>query len=365
MILAKKSERYLFLLVVTQVIAFFILYFKIRGNYGATLSPIQPDSTRYICKGLLGSGLSDEQVDSQLRKLDEFFGTGELDCIGGPDFYNSRLLLPMLISLVANFNIWWLIFLPTLLFHTISIILWYQMTKSWVLQRNLLGTLIALLPWLSPSILGHSLLVLTEGPLVTFSLIIIYLSISKLRSLPFLSFLVASVGGGLITRQSWVIFAILFCYAIVKRYNLTSYILQFSLFLISLTSFGLFNKFILHDPGYSSALSILDIKILEGIKLGLTHDILNSLRHFDLMGLIVVFILLVYPVFKRNYQEFLLLAGLNFYSLILIGLVYTEEGVYGQNWRYFLPATFISVLFLCNDKIKDNEVPSVLKKKAP
>lgn len=341
-----KSQIYFLSLFLSQLSAACILYFKIKGNYGPTFSPIQPDSVAYICKGFSWSSLPSDQQAELLSQIRKSFNADYLSCNVEPDFYKPRLLLSFLISIVVISKIWWFVFLPTLFFHFISLMLWYQLTKSWASSQGVLKFVFALSPWLSPFVAGHSLLVLTEGPLLTFALLMFYLAATRLNKKAFIVLIVACDIGGMLTRQSWLIFAFLTWYVLISKHHpvkrSTSGVYLFS----AAFAFGGINKLISSGTDYIAISDGINMKFIEGICLGIAHDFSNAFRNFDLMGIFVCLIVLFFPLFSRDFTRSLLILGLNAYSFALVGLVYVKESVFGQNWRYFLPATFLGVLLI-------------------
>ena len=355
--LDRISLKHVYLISLSSVYVFYILglYGLIRGNYGATFSPLQPDSTQYVCRGIQMANVDTQVANSLLAKLTNNFRNPSevpLSC-GAPSLlYESRVLLPFLISISTVFESLWALFIPTFAFAAASIIMWWKLTKSYV--RSLSALLLAIAPWLSPHFGGHVFLVLTEGPLIFLMLSILILTNSRISNHVYFLLLLLTSCLGIVNRQSWPIFAIVLAFSVTTRFQVYKNV---RILLVFITAF--LYSFILNELLTNSiSQSINPSKTpdaISGVFNGLAGDFVHVIQFVDLPGVLVLFIMgiLLFKVHDFKVQiTFLLLLLVSLYSQ---GAIYLYDNSFSQNWRYYLPNAFFAVfIYLRNTAAKNS-----------
>jgi hypothetical protein len=341
------SFKYIYLssLLAVYFLYVFALYGFIRGNYGPTFSPVTPDSPQYICRGLQFANLDADSVSRFMSQITVHFrGPSDADLSCGPVslLYQSRFLLPFLISLFTVFGNFWVLFLPTLLLALGSIFLWWKLTNSDVARLGFLGIIVGIAPWLSPHFGGHVFLVMTEGPLI-FLLLCILVS-TKIRThntLYFFTLFIFSVLGTL-NRQSWPIFATFLGFSIVTRFKITKKLRVFFVFFATMI-WCFFQSALLTDS-ISESISFSKLPdIAYGIGMGLLGDIVHLFQLVDLPGMIVVLSMAIIFFKVRNLEYLFASALLLAVSLYAQGGIYLYDKTFSQNWRYYVPNAFFAV----------------------
>jgi hypothetical protein len=308
---------------------------------GRTLSPIQPDSFLYICKGLGNSGLTTNEIQSLLKSLNNFYDIAPgatLECGTAPSFYSSRITLSYVIGLFAKTQIWWMTLIPSIIISLLVVVTWWALTKEWVSTNGFRGLAVGLLPWLSPHIGLYVSLVLTEGPLTLSSLLLI-LVIRKTKSKSYYLLAIPPIIiAGLLVRQSWPIFAFILGAGIASNFNgartrLTSFSLGFmSVAIVSLLTPQLTGTKI-------DFLNITDG--LVGLLKGLRHDFWHLIQFVDLPALTLIALFLFGREQQLSKLQRIVGIGLVIFSCFTCYSVYLDDGSYGQNWRYFSPSILV------------------------
>jgi hypothetical protein len=324
------------------------LYWIIRGKYGATFSPLQPDSSLYVCRGLKISGLDEKSRSLVLDQVTRIFrgqSSGTISCGELPSHYQSRILLPFLMSIFAHTGIGFLLAFPTLAISLGTILVWWRLTYPLLKNFISIGLCLALAPWMSPHFGGHAFLMLTEGPLLLITLSIVWLGESKFSHNYYWPILTILAALGIINRQSWPILGVVAGYSILRKWKLSSRKLTVLIFSVSTLCAGIFAGILTHERNRSISYSQYD-DALSGIIKGIAGDFSHTVKFVDIPGVIVLISMLAIFLIKGAFQEklaSLLLLGVTLYS---VGGVYLDDGSYSQNWRYFLINGFLSIYFL-------------------
>lgn len=340
-----RKNFYLLALITVQSVVISTLYLVIRGKFGRTLSPIQPDSLLYICKGLKSSNLSPAVVDSFLSMINKYFdiSTGSnLECGTAPGSYSGRVVLPTLIGIFAKTGVWWSVFLPSIIISLLVVITWWFLTKEWVSTHGISGLLVGLLPWLSPHIGFYVSLVLTEGPLILLILILL-LELKRVQTDPKFWFTIPpTIIAGLYVRQSWPIFALILGAGVSSFAK--SKLTRFGFYSLSFMSVAIFSLTIpqLND----TQINFFNVKVgFTGLIKGVSHDFWHLFQFGDLPALTLLLLLLFKrPVLHSGLQRLTVL-GLFLFSCFTCYSVYLGDGSYGQNWRYFAPTFLVTLAF--------------------
>jgi hypothetical protein len=328
-----------------QAIVVWLLYFVVKGNFGRTLSPVQPDSLLYICKGLNGANLNPNEVSKILEKLDLYFRistSSELQCGPIPGSFSGRLALSFLIGIFALTGVWWAVLIPTILISMLCVYVWWLLTREWVISRGLPGILLGILPWTSPHLGFYVSLVLTEGPLIlTILLLLLQIRKAQNNSWYWLA-LPITISAGLVVRQSWPIFAIILATALTTLAR--SSIQRIVLFLLGLIVIASLSRL---TPQLSQTnIDFLNVSGgITGLLLGLRHDFLHIIEFIDLPAVVLVCLLIFKGRRKLSSVQKITAIGLMLFSGFTCYAVYLGDGSYGQNWRYFAPTFMVLLAF--------------------
>ena len=353
------SKSYLFILLAVQVVVVWLLYFVVKGNLGRTLSPVQPDSLLYICKGLNGANLDPSEVSKILEKLNIYFRistSSELQCGPIPGSFSGRLVLSFLIGILALTGIWWAMLIPTILISFLCVYIWWLLTKEWVNSRGLSGILLGVLPWTSPHLGLYVSLVLTEGPLIlTILLLLLQIRKAQTNSWYWLTALIP-IFIGLLVRQSWPIFAIILAAALTPL--ATSIFKRIVVF--SLGFFAIATISTLTPQLSETKIDFLNVSGgIYGLILGLRHDFLHIFEFIDLPALVLMCLLIFKGRRKLSSFQKTTVIGLMLFSGFTCYAVYLGDGSYGQNWRYFAPSFLVLLAFYMAPRKSDSRKLSV------
>jgi hypothetical protein len=336
---------YSFFLVFIFLFYVVLLYGLIQGNYGPTFSPLQPDSTQYICRGIEMAKALSLNTNSILAQLSsEFRSPADAVLTCGPTslLYESRVLLPFLISLTTLFDNLWLLFLPTLIFAGGSLFLWWKLTERYVMGWGVPGIIVGVAPWLSPHFGGHVFLVLTEGPLVFLLLSILICTNKHIMSPVYFLVLFVISCLGVLNRQSWPILAIFLAYSLVTRFDIKKNLKILLVFLASFIFCFIQNNLLTNsisqsiDPFNAPA-------AFYGILMGLLGDFIHVLRFVDLPGILVLCIMGMVFLKVRDLKVQIASVLLLLVSLYSQGAIYLFDSSFSQNWRYYLPNGFFAI----------------------
>jgi hypothetical protein len=349
------SNCYLVVLLTVQAVVISLLFFVIKGNFGRTLSPVQPDSLLYICKGLSGGNLEPHQVSEILKNLNLYFQIStrsELQCGPTPGSFSGRLVLSFLIGIFAITGAWWAVLIPTILISNLCVYIWWLLTKEWVASRGKPGILLGILPWASPHIGFYVSLVLTEGPLIL-AVLLLLLQIRKAQTNSWYWLAVPiTIAFGLMVRQSWPIFAIILATALT---TLVKSIFQktvvFSLGFIATASISTLT------PQLSETqIDFLNFRSgISGLLLGIRHDFLHIFEFIDLPAVALLYLLIFNGRRKLSSVQKITAIGLMSFSSFTCYAVYLGDGSYGQNWRYFAPTFLVLVAFFMAPSSSDTK----------
>ena len=328
-----------------QVITVIILYVLLPGHADIKRTAFQPDSINSVCMGLeMGHSNLDKtsKVESSISK---YFGA-KLQC---PDSitppYRTRLLLPALIALFSKVNLWWAVFIPSVIIYFLFGYIYYKLTKNFNLRQKY-SFLVLLSPFLSIHLGWFFANIMTEGPVALF---LTGLAFFWLRGEEFSNNFVslASLGlgiGAIYSKQVWPIVAVTWIIIISqrdfsKKYKyifgtvafFVAYAINYSTQLVGTrmygSDFGAWNQWsIFQQPG----------KAVNGIFLGIRHDLLAPFMFFDIPFFLILFFL--YLLFKSNKvagSVKILIAVYITWSTATLAEVYLADGSYGQNWRFF------------------------------
>ena len=330
-----------------------MLYLLVRGNFGVTFSPVQPDSAYYLCRGLEFGRLDFTEKFKFLNFINEKFRPQSdviTDCGGVPIHYQARILLPALIAAVSQFKVPVLVLAPTLAFAFGSILVWWCLTRRYVELASPFVLLLALAPWLSPHFGGHVYLVLTEGPLLFTLVLILLVSGIGLRKDFVVITLILLLVLGISNRQSWPILAIFVGYSISMIFQVSKFHRLIALYFSTLILSAIVN--LIMPPSPSAFISPRKFpEAFQGVIKGLMGDVLHLIKFLDLPGLIVlsaITITLCKGFSLQSRMPTLLLLMISLYS---IGGVYLFDGSYSQNWRYFLPNGFLAIFILLKEPV--------------
>jgi hypothetical protein len=333
------------MLLIVQAVVIWLLYFVVKGNLGRTLSPVQPDSLLYICKGLNGANLNQTEVSEILNKLDLYFRistSNELLCGPIPGSFSGRLALSFLIGIFALTGAWWAVLFPTILVSFSCVYVWWLLTREWVSSRGIPGILLGVLPWTSPHLGFYVSLVLTEGPLIlVILLLLLQIRKAQANSLNWLAVpLIISIG--LTVRQSWPIFAIILATALT---TLVKSSLQ-RVVVFSLASVAIASLSTLTPQLSETRIDFLNIRDgISGLFLGLRHDFLHIFEFADVPAVVLVCLLIFKGRRKLSSVQKITVLALMCFSAFTCYAVYLGDGSYGQNWRYFAPTFLVLIAF--------------------
>ena len=343
----RLSPKYVYLssLVAVYVLYVFVLYGFIRGNFGATFSPVAPDSTMYICRALDFANLNQGSINEIMSQITSYFRNQveeSLSCGPVPLLYQSRILLPFLISLFTAFGSFWTLFLPTILLALGSIFLWWKLTNSYVAHLGTLGIILGTAPWLSPHFGGHVFLVMTEGPLIFLSLCVLVSAKLRVHNSFYFLLLFISSTLGIINRQSWPIIATFLGISIVLRFNIVRKLLVTLVFCSTIIWCFIQNTLLTNSISESINFSkFLDIGY--GIRMGIVGDVTHLFQFIDIPGMIVVFCMGIIFFKVRKIEYLVASALLLFVSLYSQGGIYLYDGTFSQNWRYYVTNGFFAI----------------------
>jgi hypothetical protein len=336
---------YLFLLVFVFLFYVVLLYGLIRGNYGPTFSPLQPDSTQYICRGIEMARTLPTKANTILAQLtNEFRSPSDAALTCGPTslLYESRVLLPFLISLTTIFDNLWLLFLPTLIFAGGSLFLWWKLTERYVIAWGVPGIIVGIAPWLSPHFGGHVFLVLTEGPLIFLLLSILFCTNKHITNSVYFIILFLISCLGILNRQSWPILAIFLAYSLIAHFDIKKNLKIFFVFLATFIYCFIQNTMLTNsisqsiDPSNASA-------ALYGVIMGLFGDSVHVFKFVDLPGILVLCIMGIVFLKVRDFKVQIASVLLFLVSLYSQGAIYLFDNSFSQNWRYYLPNSLFAI----------------------
>lgn len=362
------------LLILVQI-AF--LYVVLPGRAPSTFTAVQPDSVQYLCYGLHLGPLSDTEVAATATTVLSHYGYADVDCLEPRLSTNliwlvyPRLLLPLLVAVASLLPAAFAILVPSVLFYAAFWIVWMRCMVPRSREPRLRDWLLAVGPLLAINMVIWPAAVLTEGPLLVWTLLSVLL-ISHSTPLRGSVTLISAAALGvlmLLTRQTWPMVGILLACALVQSgamvrlVPLTSRAGQFLRAGLAATLGGALaflaaraielatvpdqvaaqqgSSSQLIPSSVSSALSIAWAAVTSTV-----GDVATSVLRGDLISpltLVAGLIALVLLARARKWLPLAFVASAWLLGLYSVGLVASQFGAYGTHFRYLVPAVFASI----------------------
>ena len=279
--------------------------------------------------------------------------------------YRTRLLLPILIGVASLFKPWWAVCIPSILIYFAIGFLYAKFVSKLKPKANLGTQLFLLIPFLSPHIGWFLANIMTEGPLLLILLLMLNILVrSPMKAtkseLPI--FLLLG-NAALFTKQSWPMVAVMFYTYFEKRKFFSKTVAAILSVLGCFTASELVK--IVGSSIYGSdfgnwndfSLFAHPLRALKGVELGLSHDLFNLAKFGDVFGFIGIGFSLYLLLFgKLTATNRLILATSFLWGLATVGTAYIADGSFGQNWRFFVFATFLAFPMWFNQKLSSSSL---------
>lgn len=301
------------------------------------------------------ANLSKSEVSAFLKELESYYATPEDQgrvCTDVPLAYSGRILLPLLLVPVMLSGKWWLIGIPNLIGCLVITFAWFRLLSN-SHRLSLIGSAVALAPFLSIQLMPQLGLILTETFVLGAFLLIILISQnsrSEMSQFRATGLVIVCQTIGLLSRQSWPIFLVAGFIFLTQFERTLKRPRKRFLRLVVLLYPPILS--IVIDKGVKSippTLRNLQDGVI-GVAQGLLKDILDTWNYFDAFMVVVLLILFANFFIWDSPLWLLSLFILCVISLATQANVYLADHSYGQNWRYWFVTLFFSLLIWLSKK---------------
>lgn len=349
-----RKQNYLYWVFGVQTISILFLFVILPGHVPVTLTGFQPDSINSVCMGLKLFHASPDSVQHLLGGISNHFYRNEIQLSCGNSLtppYRTRLLLAALVGLFSLSSQWWMLCMPSILIYFLIGYVYARVVRS-TATTDIRNFGFYLIPILSPHIGLFLVNVMTEGPLLLYLLLILGITYAYPLKKIYLEFpvIVCLALMALFTKQSWPLVSVYISMYLFNRFKYISRTIIIALpFAACITlselvkqigkalygnDFGKWNDF--------AFISHLKNSVL-GVFLGISHDLIHLLKFGDILGGVGIFSAIYLLFSKSLILELRIILAVSFaWGILTVASVYLADGSYGQNWRFFVFATFIA-----------------------
>jgi len=341
------KNRYLYLFSL-QAVTIFLLYIYLPGRVSLTLTAFQPDSINSLCMGISKFQRDTDGINRILSSISRTFYEAGTQLTCSNDLtppYRTRLVLPFLIGAFSLLGPWWFVLVPSILIYFgIGFIYWSILNRYF--KSITYKELIWFVPFFAPHMGWFLANVMTEGPLLLFLLLIIFITYARnIKNLKLEIFVISALCVlSLFTKQSWpLVTVVLAAYAIRRFSGIRPPVVYLGSFFLIFGTSLLVKKVgsVLYGNDFGKwndlAIFMNPTGAIKGLMLGLRADTLHLFALgdiFGILGIVTAFWLTLFKVKQFEIKVTLLCA--TGWGLATIGSVYLADGSYGQNWRFMV-----------------------------